>query len=284
MRITFVAVLAGIMLAIPVSAQTAAELLQKGIYDQETEGNLDQAILIYRQLVNSALSQRDIAAQAQYRLAQSLLQKGNLTEASREFERLARDYTDYSGLVSSLAGQIRPGTFTFRFYNPNNPNQSPELERAAHLAELQARLAELRTTHAPEHPDVKKMEAQILDLQKALAQTNQVDLFSGEFDMTKPTMFAGKIIQVQWINPRSWLTVETSSGTYRVQLVSPNQMVRTGMTRNTFQVGMEVTVTGALAKDGSMTVQAATILSEGKPLFNRASTPANTPEDVAAPK
>ena len=97
-----------LLAAIPARAQTTSELLQKGIYAQETEGNLDNAILIYRQIVNSAPTQRDIAAQAQYRLAQALLQKGDLTTASKEFERLARDYSEYGGLVSSLAGQMRP--------------------------------------------------------------------------------------------------------------------------------------------------------------------------------
>jgi tetratricopeptide (TPR) repeat protein len=258
---------AALLAVIPCFGQTAAELLQKGVYAQETEGNLDNAILIYRQIVNSAPSQRDVAAQAQYRLAQALLQKGNLTEASREFERLARDYADYGSLVSSLAGQVRPGEFRFNVA----AQASSAIERERRLVDLQATLAELRArSSAPDDPEVKKVEARIQDVQKALAQAPRVDLFSGEFDMTKTTLFTGKVSQVQWINPRAWLTVETSGGTYRVQLAAPNTMVRSGMNRNTFQLEMEVTVTGALAKDGSMTVQAATILSGGTPIFSRA--------------
>ena len=102
--------LAGFMLAVcititPSLAQTTTELLQKGIYAQETEGNLDSAILIYRQFVNSAPSQRDLAAQAQFRLAQALLQKGDLTSAAQEFNKLASDYSDYRNLVSTLSAQ-----------------------------------------------------------------------------------------------------------------------------------------------------------------------------------
>ena len=102
--------LAGFMLAFcitvtPCVAQTTTELLQKGIFAQETEGNLDTAILIYRQIVNSAPSQRDLAAQAQFRLAQALLQKGDLTSAAQEFDKLARDYSEYRNLVSSLSSQ-----------------------------------------------------------------------------------------------------------------------------------------------------------------------------------
>src|SRR5262245_14387569 len=93
--------------AVPGLAQTATELLQKGIFAQETEGNLDNAILIYRQIVNSAPAQRDIAAQAQYRLAQALLQKGDLTNAATEFSKLARDYSDYKNLISNMAALAR---------------------------------------------------------------------------------------------------------------------------------------------------------------------------------
>ena len=98
-------VLAACITVTPSLAQTTTELLQKAIYTQETEGNLDNAILIYRQIVNSAPSQRDVAAQAQFRLAQALLQKGDLTSAAQEFNKLARDYSDYRNLVSTLAAQ-----------------------------------------------------------------------------------------------------------------------------------------------------------------------------------
>ena len=93
--------------AIPVFAQSAGELLQKGIYTQETAGDLDGAIAIYRQIVNSGNSPRDIAAQAQYRLAQSLLQKGDLANGATEFSNLARNYADYGKLIGNLATQAR---------------------------------------------------------------------------------------------------------------------------------------------------------------------------------
>jgi hypothetical protein len=48
------AVLALSLLAAPGQAQTAVELLQKGIYTQETVGNIDAAIQIYRQVASTA--------------------------------------------------------------------------------------------------------------------------------------------------------------------------------------------------------------------------------------
>ncbi len=91
----------------PAFAQTASELLQKGIYTQETAGDLDGAVSIYRQIVKSGNTPRDIAAQAQYRLAQSLLQKGDLANGAAEFSNLARNYADYGKLISSLATQAQ---------------------------------------------------------------------------------------------------------------------------------------------------------------------------------
>src|SRR5579863_775081 len=96
---------AATLLAVPALTQTAGELLQKGIYTQDTAGDLDGAIAIYRQIINSGNSPRDIAAQAQYRLAQSLIEKGDLANGATEFSNLARNYADYGKLIASLAAQ-----------------------------------------------------------------------------------------------------------------------------------------------------------------------------------
>jgi tetratricopeptide (TPR) repeat protein len=270
--------------AIPAAAQSSTELLQKGIYAQETEGNLDNAILIYRQIVNSAPTQRDIAAQAQYRLAQALLQKGDLATAAKEFERLSRDYSDYGGLVSSLAGQMRPAPGAGGRGGRGGSDsaqaildlQAARMKRQARLAELQAKRAELLTKEAPEHPDIRTLEAQIQDLEKASLTAQSQTLFATEFDDTKPVTLTGTVSQVMWINPRAWLKIENTSGGWTFMLAAPNTMVRTGkMTPATLPVGTNVRITGVLAKDGSQTVRADTISSqeqsgEVKLLFDRA--------------
>ena len=90
---------AALLFVAPSFAQTVTELLQRGIYDQQTSGNLDEAISIYRQIVSSASAPRDIAAQAQYRLAETFLQKGDLPMATSEFQKLARNYPDQQKLL-----------------------------------------------------------------------------------------------------------------------------------------------------------------------------------------
>ena len=103
MKTTIVPLLAVALTAFPCAAQTASELLQKGIYTQETVGDLDSAIQLYRQAVSAAGTQRDLAAQAQYRLAQAYLRKGDTGNASLEMDRLAHEYPDQRDLVAKMA-------------------------------------------------------------------------------------------------------------------------------------------------------------------------------------
>jgi tetratricopeptide (TPR) repeat protein len=280
MKVKFAAAL---LLGVSCWAQTSAELLQKGIYEQETAGNLDNAILIYRQIVNSAPSQRDVAAQAQYRLAQALLQKGNMAEASKEFDRLARDYADYSSLVSSLAGQVGPGIYRFNLVTAGGgPGPgTPELvaARKARLQELQVKLAELRTRYTEGHPEVVQTELQIQDLQKALeravmGQTPEAPTFWHP-DLSKPVTVQGKVTKVQWINPRAVVDVQVANGDgsntlWGFQLGAPNALLKLGWTRATLKPGDSATVTGYLAQedmgaaDVKMAVPTGVTLADGR--------------------
>lgn len=92
----------------PVAAQSTADLLQKGIYTQETVGDLDGAIKIYRQIVSSASQSRAYAAQAEYRLGLCLLKKGEKADAAKAFEKLARDYPEEKELVAKIR-EFLPG-------------------------------------------------------------------------------------------------------------------------------------------------------------------------------
>jgi tetratricopeptide (TPR) repeat protein len=101
-----IVVLASAAVAGPDSATSVAEQLAKAIYAQDTAGNLDEAIRIYRHVLASS-PQRPHAAQAQYRLAQSLLQKGDLNGAAAEFQKLATFYPDYGDLIASMARRLQ---------------------------------------------------------------------------------------------------------------------------------------------------------------------------------
>lgn len=98
--------LTALLLALHCPAQTPAELLQKGIYTQETAGDPDGAVQIYRQITVSAPSQSPVAAQAQFRIAEILLQKGDLNGAAMEFNILATRYSEYQALIAKMAGRL----------------------------------------------------------------------------------------------------------------------------------------------------------------------------------
>src|SRR5436190_2045383 len=92
------------------SAETASpsELLEKGIYSQETKGDLDAAIALYQQVVSEAKDANALAAQAQYRLGVCYYKKKDFAKASATFEKLVKDYPEQKELVK-LANEYLAG-------------------------------------------------------------------------------------------------------------------------------------------------------------------------------
>jgi Carboxypeptidase regulatory-like domain len=96
-------VVIAIGLVTPSAAQPPSELLQKGIYTQDTVGDVDTALAIFRQVLKAPVRQRRYLAQAQARIVKCLVQKGDSTAAAHEFDRLARDYADFTDIVAATA-------------------------------------------------------------------------------------------------------------------------------------------------------------------------------------
>src|SRR5437879_11660224 len=87
-----------------------SDLLEKGIYSEETKGDLDAAMKLYQQIVAEGKEGQAVAAQAQYRLGVCHYKKKNFTAATAAFEKLAKDYPDQKELVALareyLAGAV----------------------------------------------------------------------------------------------------------------------------------------------------------------------------------
>lgn len=80
--------------------------------------------------------------------------------------------------------------------------------------------------------------------------------FSAQFDSNKPLTLRGTVAKLEWTNPHSWLYVDTKDESgkavqWRCELVSPNQLRRAGVTRDTIKIGDEVTVEGNRAREGA---------------------------------
>ncbi len=84
-------------------AEPVSVLLQKGIFAEETEGDLDAAMAIYQQIVTQAKENQPLVAQAQYRLAVCHLKKGARDQAVALLTGLLKDLPD----DAAFAGQVR---------------------------------------------------------------------------------------------------------------------------------------------------------------------------------
>ena len=103
--------------------------------------------------------------------------------------------------------------------------------------------------------------------------------FAAEFDADAPVDITGYVTKVEWLNPHTffYIDVEDENGDYSnwaIELGSPNGLMRRGWTRNSLQIGDEVTVEGSRARDGSHKANARTVrLSNGQRMFAGSSQP-----------
>jgi hypothetical protein len=99
--------------------------------------------------------------------------------------------------------------------------------------------------------------------------------FSAEFDASKTFKFNGTVTKVEWMNPHTFFYIDvvdekTKKVTnWAMEMGSPNGLMRNGWSRNTMKIGDKVTVEGSMAKDGSPTGNARTVIlaESGKKLF-----------------
>jgi hypothetical protein len=80
--------------------------------------------------------------------------------------------------------------------------------------------------------------------------------FAAEFDVNKPVKLQGKVTQMEWINPHSWIhmDVKNPDGTmtnWMIEGGSPNSLLRRGFTKHSLEPGTEIVVEGYQAKDGA---------------------------------
>src|SRR3954447_14648285 len=93
--------------------------------------------------------------------------------------------------------------------------------------------------------------------------------FAAEFDAAKPVTLKGVVTRIEWSNPhaRFFIDVTDSKGnttTWKLELASPKVLVmQCGWTSKSLNIDDEVTVEGAMAKDGSTTANARIVTLAG---------------------
>ena len=97
--------------------------------------------------------------------------------------------------------------------------------------------------------------------------------FAAEFDANKPVTLRGTLTKMEWTNPHGWiyLDVKQPDGkveNWGVEAGAPNALLRRGLRREDFPIGVEVVVQGFRAKNGSHTASASTVtFADGRNFF-----------------
>ena len=77
-----------------------------------------------------------------------------------------------------------------------------------------------------------------------------------EFDNGRPLELRGRFVEMDWINPHSWVHFEVtmddgSTVAWAAETPPPNQLIRQGWRRSDIQPGDEIVVEGYAAKNGT---------------------------------
>ena len=100
---TIIAVLlAAALFSCPAVAKPASELLQEGLYAEETEGNLENAMKIYTQIIQDGSAERPAIAQAMYRLGMCYMKKQDQAKAKAIFGDIVKKYADQQAVVAKV--------------------------------------------------------------------------------------------------------------------------------------------------------------------------------------
>jgi hypothetical protein len=272
---TGAALLAATVLALPanVLAQTEQQRLneamamQRGIYSQDAAANLDEAIGIYREIAGPRTSDRALAAEAQYRLSQALLQKGDLTGASEAMVVLSTNFPDQAERISQIAGSGVGLVMSGQRSGGGGGRGGPRAGGPPVLIDPSTFTAEQR----------RQMEKALSEL--LLAQRESLGtIYDRDFVAGATRTLTTAVENMSWTNPQSWLRISDGATRWNLLLPAPNMLIRLGMTRETLRVGEQVTVvltmdaSGTPLTDGSMfgRVESIVRVADGVTVFDRA--------------
>jgi len=103
--------------------------------------------------------------------------------------------------------------------------------------------------------------------------------FQAEYDDKKPVHLVGKVTEMEWINPHSWIHVDVTMPdgkvvNWMVECGSPNIMLRRGFTKRSLEAGTDLVIDGYQAKSGEFKANGGSItFKDGHRLFVGGSNP-----------
>ncbi len=95
------------LLSVPTArAQSPALLLEQGVFAEETKGDIDAAIKIYKQITGDAKANRKYVAQAHYRLGACLVKQKKYSEATSVLRQFLAQYPKETTLAARARRRI----------------------------------------------------------------------------------------------------------------------------------------------------------------------------------
>lgn len=97
--------------------------------------------------------------------------------------------------------------------------------------------------------------------------------FAAEFDIAKPIQLQGKVTQVEFMNPHSWIHIEVKDDKgglqqWEIEGGTPNTLFRKGINQDTLAIGTEIVVEGYQSRDGANRASGRNLtLTDGRKLF-----------------
>ena len=92
------------------AADPLTERLQRGLFEEEANRNLDAAIREYQSVVTSADEQRKVIATALFRLGECYRKLGRTNDATAFYQRIVRDYSEQEQLAKLAADFLKPAS------------------------------------------------------------------------------------------------------------------------------------------------------------------------------
>ena len=101
-----VALIAGLAVSMTARAESIGERLYKGVYQEETVGDLKAAMKIYQEIVADEKANRPHVAQATYRLGMCYVKQGQKEQAIQTFGELIEEFPGQAKLLERARGQL----------------------------------------------------------------------------------------------------------------------------------------------------------------------------------